>query len=73
MPSNWRCTKKFSQNIAEIDPNKLADAVQTSNSEASDVVCSFLGKTFYGNDKVCWKGSEYICTPEGWTKTGKTC
>ena len=73
MPSAWRSTKRFSQKINEVDPNKLADVVHTDVAESTDVSCQFLGKTFYQNDKICWKDTEWVCTPQGWSQTGKTC
>jgi hypothetical protein len=61
-------TKGLSKN-----PNDFPNAQTPEALAALGVTCLFMGKTFYEGDTICHLSSEWVCTPNGWSKTGNNC
>jgi|HubBroStandDraft_1064217.scaffolds.fasta_scaffold717804_2 hypothetical protein len=64
---------KGSQHLKGLTPNDLAEPQTPADHAALAVTCSFLGKTYYLGDKVCWQNVVWVCTADGWDKTGQAC
>jgi hypothetical protein len=69
----WQCRPGGWVKSKEVTPNHLAN-IQTPEDEAAlQVTCTYLGKIFNDGALICYEGSQWQCSTNGWVKTGNPC
>lgn len=69
----WQCHSGTWVKAEDVNPNHLAAIQNTEDAAALAVTCQFMSKTFYEGDKICHQQEQWVCTANGWAKTGNAC